>query len=308
MIFNRCTGGTVVCFEGDCQAGYGKAGYTPAALYLGNFQQGVPAERGIALLTDGSFFDGRWESGLPNGPGSLMLPDGSYFLGNFLNGFPEGKGLLVQAGPITYSIIGRFQAGRLTGSYLLTNEKTKEICKGIAANGRPVGHCSIVMNSLNALRVDRYRELHQRQPGMLRDCCVDGKERMISKNGVEYIGDTHNYLPMGSGEAINKHKSIFTGNWEEGKPHGTGRILFSDGSSFLGFFVNGLPDGAGLLVDKAQTKLLLGKWKAGTLEGLYRLKQGTDRECYGHAISGQFESSCTSEEIHPRAEWLFDFN
>ena len=76
---------------------------------------------------------------------------------------------------------------------------------------------------------------------------IEGKGKMIWKNGCIYEGEWSNNLKEGKGKAIFKDGSIYEGEWSNNLKEGKGILIFPGGEKYEGNFKNSKCDGKGVL-------------------------------------------------------------
>ncbi len=243
----------IVCLDGDCENGYGRA------------KQVIGS--GINGIYEGEFVDGKF-----HGEGIFLPIKGGMYKGSFKNNKHHGQGIL--ADPNGAVIVGIFEESIMVD----TLEKSQLLLRCLE------GDCNNGVGRLQTLAKDIEISTYK---GEFWKGKFHGKGKLIFMDGHFYDGYFKNGLFEGQGVLIYPDGSVeageweankldkrsedikasllclegnckngcgtstdykgrkYTGNFKNGKYEGYGKMLYSDGSYYEGEWVDGLPHGAG---------------------------------------------------------------
>lgn len=276
--------------------GYGQAVWSldksHSAVYVGEWENGVPTGKGTYTAVSGELLAGDWSyasgqkatvsgasgsytglllNGKPSGLGIAVWSNGDVSLTEYKSAVRSGYGLFYAKDGAQYAGLWSSDAMSGSGTYTWAN------------GNRFVGTWSGAQRTgtLTTASGDTYK-------GTWKNDLLEGNATYVSAKGDSYSGNWSGGKKSGAGTYKWANGNSYTGNWSGDQPNGTGTMQYANGDSFTGSWTNGQHSDTGTYKwasgDSYEGTLTDGK-KEGT--GTYKWANG---DTYTGSWSGDLQN------------------
>lgn len=259
--------------------GYGEAiwaiGSDSTAIYIGEWENGVPTGKGTYVTVNGERLSGDWSYVTDQKITSLSGAVGRY-TGLILDGKPSGLGITVwNSGEVS---ITEYKNSVRSG-YGISYGKNGDQYTGLWSSDT----MSIGTGAYTYSNGSRFVGTWS------------GTQRtgtLTTTSGETYTGTWNNDVFTGKGTYKNASGDAYDGNWSNGKKSGVGTYRWSNGNTYTGNWSNDLPNGNGSMY-YANGDSYSGTWSNGNHadSGTYKWANGDSYE--GTLIDGCKEGTGT---------------
>ena len=247
-------------------------GYKPYT-YTGQFRDGLPHGRGMAVSENGYYYEGYFLKGKLNHHGRAIYLSGNVYEGEYHDGKAHGKGRMTFSSGEVYE--GEYHDGKAHGKGRMMFS-SGDVYEGEWHHDKRHGKGKYTYS---------YGEVYE---GEYQHNKRHGKGKYTFSSGDVYEGEYHDGIVHGKGRMTHSDGSVYEGEYQHNKRHGKGKYTFSSGEVYEGEWQHEKRHGKGTNTF-SDGRIYKGEWQHGKAHGKGTLKRKDGSTVTGTWIDGEYK-------------------